>query len=318
MRDLRSILVFHPVLWGLVVLQSLVIALWFAIDPRISFRPADAAAISITLGVFFFVGVIAYLLRASRWPVFAGRARVMATAIIFLLLAFTGARFLNYLSMSLALPMADNLLDGWDKALAIDWHAYASRLSQYPDVLPFIHQAYAGTTLAISYIVLALAALGRFERTKEFITLLYVGVLLTIAVAAFFPADGAMARHMDDHLLASFGPNGVDFVEPLRTMRESKDIVLSFANMPGLASFPSFHTIAALLIIYAWRDNIVTLLLAGVGAAAILLGTPIYGGHYFVDVIAGFFVTIALTIAYAAFRTANLPASETSPREALS
>ncbi len=36
-----------------------------------------------------------------------------------------------------------------------------------------------------------------------------------------------------------------------------------------------------------------------------ILATPVYGGHYFIDVIAGCVVTAALAAAYATLRTAN-------------
>jgi len=318
MQNLRSILVFHPALWGLIVLQSLVVAAWIAIDQRISFSLNGGDDKFIVFAIAFFVGVIGYFFRASRWPVTAERARVMATGIIFLFLSFAGARFLNYLTMSLAFPMTDDLLDSWDRALGMDWHAYAFQLSQYPDILPYIKKAYKEAQVAIPLIFMGLVAFGKFERAKEFVTLLYIGVLLTVCVAGFFPADGAMARHMDVRFPEVFGPTaGVFFVETLKTVRESNDYVLSFAAVPGLAEFPSFHTAIALLIVYAFRDNIITLLLALGGGAGILLATPVYGGHYFVDVIAGSLLTFVLVIAYAAARTANLGLYWTAAREAL-
>jgi len=318
MRNLRSILVFHPALWGLIVLQSLVIAAWIAIDPRISFSLGNTADRLAPLGISFLVAVIAYFFQASRWPVFAERVRVMATGLMFLFLFFSGARFLNYLTMSLALPMTDDLLDSWDKALGIDWHAYALWFSRHPDILPYIQQPYADSVFAISVVFLGLVAFGKIERAKEFVILLYLGVLLTVCIAGFFPADGAMARYMDSRIPEAFGPTaGVFFVEALRTVRESHDYVLSFAAAPGLAAFPSFHTAIALLIAYAFRDNIITLLLAMGWAGAILLATPIYGGHYFVDMFAGTVLTIVLATAYAAVRSGTFRLSWTAAREAL-
>jgi hypothetical protein len=308
MRTVRSILVFHPALWGLIALQSLVVAAWIAIDPRISFSLAGAVDTAITFGVCLLVAAMAYLFQASRWSVIAERTRVMATGVLFLFLSFTGARFLNYLSMSLALPLADDRLDSWDRALAIDWHAYASWLSRYPDILPYLEQCYILAAVSIPFIFMVLVAYGKVERAREFATLLYIGVLVTVCVAGFFPAEGAMVRYMDNDLPAgTFGLKaGVFFVEALRTVREAREVVLSFATLPGLASFPSFHTAISLLIVYACRDNIVALLLAAAGAGTILVATPVYGGHYFIDVVAGVVLTIVLTAAFAAIRTANL------------
>jgi len=301
MRNLRSILVFHPALWGLVVLQSLVIALWIAIDPRISFQPTNIDHLLLAFGACFIViAVICHKFPASGRPAIAERARLLAIGLIFMLAMFVGIRLLNYLTMSLAFPLADDLLDSWDKAIGIDWYAYASGLGRYPEMLTYIQLPYTLTIPAVTTLFMALVLFGAVERAKEFAALLYMGALVTVCVSGFFPAEAAMARHGDEHLFSVYGAQaGVYHMEALKTLREAKDIVLSFVDLPGLATFPSFHTIVGLLIVYAARDNIITLVPAGIWSAAMLLATPVYGGHYFIDLIAGFFVTAALASAYA-------------------
>lgn len=305
MRNLRSILFFHPALWGLMALQTLVIALWIAVDPRISLGLANIGQMLFAVAACLFVtGAISVRFPARHRPAIAERTRIMALGLFFLLMTFTGIRFLNYLSMSLALPMADDLLDSWDRALGIGWHAYAEWLSRHPDILPYISLSYELTIPSVALVFVALVFLGRLERAKEFAALLFLAALLTVCVSGLFPAEGAMVRYGDDHLLASFGPRaGVYHMEALRTVRESKDIVLSFADLPGLATFPSFHTIVGLLIAYACRDSLISFVPASILAGAMLLATPVYGGHYFIDVIAGCMVAAALATAYATVKT---------------
>jgi len=308
MRNLRSILFFHPALWGLVALQCLVIALWIAVDPRVSFSPQNGLEIALPLGICLLVaGGIAYRFPADGRAAFIERTRVVALGLIFLVVTFTGIRFLNYLTMSLAYPLADDRLDSWDKALGIDWYAYASGLARHPAILPYIEVPYSATIAAVAVIFVALTILGRLERAREFVTLLFLGAAMTVSVSGFFPAEAAMVHYKDNHLLAVFGANaGVYHIQVLHYLRESKDIVLSFADSPGLATFPSFHTIVGLLIVYACRDNIVALLLAGLWTGAMLLATPVYGGHYFIDIIAGSAVTMVLAAAYSTVKIKNL------------
>jgi hypothetical protein len=308
MRNLRSVLFFHPALWGLVALQCLIIAFWIAIDPRVSFSPQNGLEILLPIAVCLLVAAaIAYRFPAAGRPTFIERTRVIALGLTFLVITFTGIRFLNYLTMSLAYPLADDRLDSWDKALGIDWYAYASGLSRHPAMLPYIEIPYSATIAAVAVIFVALTILGRFERAKEFVTLLFLGAAVTVSVSGFFPAEAAMAHYKDDHLFAVFGVTaGVYHMQVLHYLRESKDIVLSFADSPGLATFPSFHTIVGLLIVYACRDNIVTLLLAALWTGAMLLATPVYGGHYFIDIIAGSAVTIVLATAYTTVKIKNL------------
>jgi hypothetical protein len=312
MRNLRSILFFHPALWSLMALQTLVIALWIAVDPRISLGLTNVGQVLFAVAACLFVtAAISVRFPARHRPAIAERTRIMALGLFFLLVTFTGVRFLNYLSMSLALPLADDLLDSWDRALGIGWHAYAVWLSRYPDMLPYISLSYELTIPSVAIVFVALVFLGKLERAKEFAALLFLAALLTVCISGFFPAEGAMARYGDDHLLVSFGPNaGVYYLEALRIVRESKDIVLSFADLPGLAAFPSFHTIVGLLIAYACRDSLISFVPASVLAGAMLLATPVYGGHYFIDVVAGCVVTAALAAAYATVKTPN----QTMPR----
>lgn len=308
MRNFWSNLFFHPVLWGLVALQSLVIVVWIALDPRISFEPTNI--LQVALPVVFcplIAAIIAWRFPAETRPAFAERARIVALGLAFLVLTFTGIRFLNYLTMAMAYPLADDWLDSWDRALGIDWYAYATGLGQYPDLLPLIKIPYALTIAAVAVIYMALVFFGKFERAREFVALLFFGALVTVSVSGFFPAEAAMARYKNDFLLATYGVNAGDYhMEVMQYLRQSKEIVLSFADSPGLATFPSFHTMVGLLIVYACRDNIVTLLLAGLWTGAMLMATPVYGGHYFIDIIAGAVVVAVLAWAYAAARSAHI------------
>lgn len=308
MRNLRSILVFHPALWGLALLQIPVIAAWIALDPRISFNPADGGQTVLAVGVCLLIAVlVGWRFPANNRPAIAERTRVLALGLVFLVVTFTCIRLLNYLSMSLALPLADDFLDSWDRLFGLDWHAFASGLSQYPAILPYTELPYTFTIASVVVIFVGLTFMGRIERAREFVTLLFLGALVTVCVSGFFPAEGPMLRYGNAHLTSIFGPTaGVYYVESLRMVREAKELVLSFAELPGLASFPSFHTIVALLIVYACRGNIFTLLLVGVWSGAMLLATPVFGGHYFIDVVGGFLVTVMLVAAYGAFRPASL------------
>jgi membrane-associated phospholipid phosphatase len=57
---------------------------------------------------------------------------------------------------------------------------------------------------------------------------------------------------------------------------------------------PSFHTICGLLIVYACRGHRYLWLAAVAYATVMIASTPIMGGHYFVDLIAGALLTAAV------------------------
>ena len=72
---------------------------------------------------------------------------------------------------------------------------------------------------------------------------------------------------------------------------------LSLTALTGLVTFPSFHTAAAVLYLWAFWP------VRWIGPAAVainvvmVLATPICGGHYLVDVFAGIGIAVASILA---------------------
>ena len=83
-------------------------------------------------------------------------------------------------------------------------------------------------------------------------------------------------------------------------MRDGSLRMLDLFQLGGVLTFPSFHAIAAVL--YCWALWPVRWLrpLNLFCNGAMLVATPVGGGHYFIDVIAG--VAIAMLSVYAARR----------------
>ena len=107
----------------------------------------------------------------------------------------------------------------------------------------------------------------------------------------------------------------------------AKDLIALLAHGPGyispraakgLIGFPSYH--AALPLIVAWYGREIPYLrwpLIAVNAV-VVVATPIQGGHYVIDVVAGFGVAVAAilfarTVMTLAARTQSLPAAEPQP-----
>ena len=81
--------------------------------------------------------------------------------------------------------------------------------------------------------------------------------------------------------------SGTAFIKQLLELRSSGPLVVDPLHLLGLAEFPSFHTAAAILIVYCCRGNLIRVAFASTFAVGMIAGTPIYGAHYFVDLIAG-------------------------------
>jgi membrane-associated phospholipid phosphatase len=99
-------------------------------------------------------------------------------------------------------------------------------------------------------------------------------------------AAPALLDRLPDQAMRTFWTNFDNFYS-------GSDPVLRMHVIDGVISFPSFHTVAGLLVLTIWRKNLMTLIAAGLWLFFMLLGTFPGGGHYVVDLIGGFFVWAA-------------------------
>jgi hypothetical protein len=127
-----------------------------------------------------------------------------------------------------------------------------------------------------------------------------VALAVTTAVSVFLPALGvyhALGLSIRDFPL--FMPGAFESqLRDLPLVREGSLRVLDLATMTGLVTFPSFH--AASAAIYLWALWPVKLLrpAAILANGLMLAATPVIGGHYFVDVLAGIAVAaVSIVIA---------------------
>jgi membrane-associated phospholipid phosphatase len=76
---------------------------------------------------------------------------------------------------------------------------------------------------------------------------------------------------------------------------------LSFdlSQLQGLISFPSYHTVLAVLLTYAHRRSRLLVPIALVNGI-MLFSIPSYGGHYLIDIFAGAVVALLAISATAA------------------
>jgi membrane-associated phospholipid phosphatase len=76
-------------------------------------------------------------------------------------------------------------------------------------------------------------------------------------------------------------------------LRSGPAAVLDFRKMEGLVTFPSFHTVLAIITAYAFRGFRLLALPALVLNGAVIVSTLPEGGHYLVDVLAGALIAAA-------------------------
>jgi membrane-associated phospholipid phosphatase len=209
----------------------------------------------------------------------------------------------NHLLMANNIPLADDLLLSWDRALGLDWLAYANAMTQSAGMVNLLAFAYFPlTSLPIGIILMIAIFFDNRRLVLELISLLSITALVCVTLSALFPALAATATLAPQELLQRL-PDwaGTYHLDALKALRSDAVILLDSAGLNGLATFPSYHTCIALVIAWCLRGTWPTALLGTMIAVLVLASTPIMGGHYFVDIIAGVAVTLTTIIIWNGF-----------------
>lgn len=245
-------------------------------------------------GTFVIDWILASLLAVSRlWWHRTGHHRVADACGTFALIALGGMAggAIAMLELALHFPLVDEMLRSWDLALGLDGLAITDwLLRQGHWVFVLMKPAYNYTILIFFCGVVALSLLGdRVEAWRA--AFCFVGALLTTClIAVFVPAKGlgvwapaALLDRLPRQAMRTFWPHFDQFYS-------GADPVLRLQVIDGVVSFPSFHAVTGFLVVAMWRRHVFTLILAVTWLIFMLFATLPGGGHYLVDLLAGFAV----------------------------
>ncbi len=274
-----------------IILVIAVDILWLMSVPH-SFAEDTAARLAWTLLMSGLFGIAAYLVRETT------RLSIFCAGISILLLAWPALRIFNHLSLTVPLELADDRLMRADRFFGFDWLSYVAFIDSRPLVIKLMNWTYFSLTYytAILFIFL-LATRDAVRSCSELIVLFIITAVLCSAIGALLPAVGPM--HFISPPLGTFthfGPDiGTYSVPGIMERRNGLPQTFDLANLPGLTTFPSFHTAMGIIAIYCARRSIWLFAPMLAVNAIMIAGTPIFGAHYLVDLIAGG-GTVALAI----------------------
>jgi hypothetical protein len=209
---------------------------------------------------------------------------------------------LSYLIASLGGPLWDAALLRSDLSLGLDWRAYLGFVNAHPALGLAFTLAYQSM---LPQLILAVAVLGFTGREQELGIFLGAAILsgiIIIALSGVMPAMPVFTHlGLQPSDYSNLAPaSGELHVPLLNALRAGALRSISLNDAMGIIAFPSYH--AALGVIFGVAFWSVPRLRwpALVLNAVLLAATPIDGGHYFVDVLAG--VAVA-AISLAAMRS---------------
>lgn len=197
----------------------------------------------------------------------------------------------SYLVLSFRAPLMDREFTRLDAMLGLDWLAWFRWIEQHPWLGTLLVYAYDSVPVQFFVVAAVLPWLGRQRFLSEFCTATMVALLIIVPISGLLPALGAWV-HFGVGLTQPF------WLADVLAMRAGTMPVLGEHGLQGIIVFPSFHTVLAILLVYAMRWSLFALVASASLNAVMLLSIPTVGSHYFVDLIGGAIVAL-LAIAVA-------------------
>lgn len=224
--------------------------------------------------------------RLNDWP----RLQMLAGGVTFMLCAWPALRLYNHLTMSAAYPMADETLANADALMGFNWADYLAWVDRHPLLIQLMDLSYSGLT-GYTMILFLLLLLGNEpqQRCRELLKLFFSTAVICSTIGMFFPAEAAAVFYqVPPNFLAHVDPRvGAYHLDHLQALRSDPDHVLFLAKLPGLVTFPSFHTAMGIIAIYCARGTPWLFGPSLVINLVMIASTPLFGSHYLVDIIAG-------------------------------
>ncbi len=244
----------------------------FTVDP---IRAAPAIASLMALGIALAIG------RYTARPRLAAGATAFLQMTLFTLLGVV----LAYALAANAGQLWDARLATADRAIGFDWPVVLALLDTCPPLIWLLGLAYHSLTLQMIVVIVALSGMGKFDTLRTMVCAAILSGFVTILVSGLTPAMGNL---FDPSRYAHLWPS-IAWLEQglISGLRDGSLRVLDLTMLMGIVSFPSFHATLAAIFIWAFGAMPGVALPGRVWAMLTIVATPVFGGHYGVDVIMG-------------------------------
>jgi len=216
---------------------------------------------------------------------------VMCIALSQVLLFSAFGEILSYLLAREGGALWDSTFASWDTALGFDWYATIRWVDANPLAAAPLTIAYASLIPQVIVLILALGFANRLNELRIFMLAAMICGTVTILLSPLFPALNQFAY---DHIVPAAFPrlnvaDGYRELRDLEALRSGSSTVLRLRDLQGIIAFPSYHAgLAAIALWGFWKSGIKWIAwLGAILALTTILSTPVDGGHYLVDAIAG-------------------------------
>jgi hypothetical protein len=276
---LRSETVFHRTM-ALLAAFFLLVSLVGLPLARIDLVPAPLVArgfllVFLLLGIFFYrwrqVTRITNLLIIVTWSILFGTLYV----------------FPEYAVARCGFPVRDAWFAGIDRSLGLEVPAILQCMASLPAVNSFLKVSYDSLLLFYIMAIMLPPFCGHMGRAKELAVASLAAAVISIPISAVLPAMGPW-----DYYGYAATPEQEKITTILSGLRGDGRYLLNFSQMEGIITFPSFHTILAILSAFALWPLRPLRWPAVICATLTVISTLTTGWHYLIDVLGGVVVTL--------------------------
>lgn len=235
---------------------------------------------------------------------YTGRTRPVSEAAHYcaLWIAFAVALAIySYVVATLQMPMWDLRFARMDAALGFNWSAGFDWITASNWMLRYLlSHAYNSIFVQVFFSTGYFALIKRSDRNRELLWIGMLSALITTSLSGLFPALGPYVKgHM---------PAWSAVLVAIRNGSLSK---FALRDITGVVTFPSFHTVMAVLLVYVHRPPLRSFVPLAILNALMLVAIPFAGHHYLVDMIAGAAVAVvSIAIGRAAMGSRSLARPE--------
>lgn len=243
--------------------------------------------------------------------------QLFTTCYLFLAIFALFACLATYTGQAAALPLQDQTFADLDQALGFDFNAFHAWVGAHPMAAEALFYAYHSCGKQFLVVFLIGSLLLDREMLARFCALLALTFIPTAIFASLWPALGACVHHQPTlEPFAHLDPLACrSYLPHVEGLRDGSYTLFIPGESKGILTFPSFHAVVAVILTYSVRKYLWLLIPFAILNTVNVLATMPYGGHYFVDVLAGFAIA-AVSIAIVHWNANWRPRTATSPAPA--
>jgi hypothetical protein len=198
---------------------------------------------------------------------------------------------LSYALAARAGTLWDARLGALDRAAGLEWPFLFASADRFPAALWVGGLAYHSLTLQMIACIVVLSATDQLDRLRTAVNAAIAAGFATILISGFTPALGNV-----------FDPSHYRYLWPSVAWTEQRMLVglrdgswrtIDLTHMMGIVTFPSYHATLPVVLVWAVSKTRWCRIVAPIWASVTILATPLFGGHYAIDVLAGAGLAVA-------------------------